>query len=117
MMRFRSRNKGEAAGKEFAASSSPVQACGSIATDIDPATPTEWGWKVLCPLCGYDYVHPTAVASHDGEDAYRAWSGRGDAVTVGMWGECGHTWTLCLGHHKGATFLFVSRPARVSDGR
>lgn len=52
-----------------------------------------------------------------GEDSYRAWDGRGDVTAVQMAGECGHNWTLCIGFHKGESFLFVSRALAAILGR
>lgn len=63
-------------------------------------------FEVLCPVCRHDYTHPVDPIMVDGEDAGKAWSGRGDAVKVPFVGECGHRFALCFGFHKGQTFCF-----------
>lgn len=72
------------------------------------------GWDapflaVACPVCGKNYQHLGAPAHQHGNDAYAApdWEGRGDLVIVPFWGECGHTWRVCFGYHKGNTVVFV----------
>ena len=59
--------------------------------------------KVLCPICRDCYVHIGRVEIRCEE--YTSWDGRGDAVHIPFWGECGHRWVLVVGHHKGQTFL------------
>lgn len=62
---------------------------------------------VLCPVCGFDYVHEGIPYTVKGNDHGDAWEGRGDLIVVPFDGECGHTWELCFGHHKGQTTAFV----------
>lgn len=79
----------------------------------------EWddSWNadlINCPVCGcsespsspIDYQHFEKPEYIDGEDDHKAWSGRGDLVRIPFWGECGHCWYLCIGFHKGNSFIF-----------
>jgi hypothetical protein len=59
-----------------------------------------------CPICGFDYNHHAGTDTIDGQDHYRAWSGRGDVVLIRFNGECGHRWSLRFGFHKGQMFVF-----------
>ncbi len=69
---------------------------------------------IHCPVCGFNYQHADGVTEVDGGDMYEAgWGGRGDLIRIPFWGECGHTWDLCLGFHKGDTFLFVANFGQV----
>ncbi len=70
--------------------------------------------QVLCPTCSYDYVHFEEPRRVSGEDSYRAWAGRGECVRLPFWGECDHTWELCIGYHKGQAFMFVE-PTEPAD--
>lgn len=68
-----------------------------------------------CPAfgCGDNYQHVGLPFVVDGRDEYAAhWGGRGDLVVVPFWGECGHTWEVCFGFHKGDTVIFTIRPGR-----
>lgn len=66
--------------------------------------------SVLCPECGFDYVHIGTAEEVNGNDNYEAgWGGRGDAVRVGMWCEAGHSWVLRFGFHKGQTFAAIEK--------
>jgi hypothetical protein len=64
------------------------------------------GRLVACPVCGFEYnrvVKPLDVGS--GDD-YGVWKGRGDLWAMELKGECGSEWALCLGFHKGQTFVY-----------
>lgn len=72
------------------------------------------GFKLLCPLCGFDYNHFSKCEIENGNDDYDAsWSGRGDLTVLKFWGECGHNWELCIGFHKGQSFIFARRDKAV----
>ena len=68
-----------------------------------------------CPICAssgssigpIDYQHFDKPEYNDGLDHYKAWIGRGDLIRIPFWGECGHRWFLCVGFHKGQSFVFV----------
>lgn len=67
---------------------------------------SEWGIKVNCPVCGWDYVHfrdPMIIESDD----YTAWSGRGSAIRIPMYCEDGCKWELRIGFHKGNSYLAI----------
>jgi hypothetical protein len=68
--------------------------------------------RLRCPACSDTYQHVTNSWQHiPGHDNYEAgWGGRGDLVIITMWGECGHTWEICFGSHKGETICFVRVP-------
>ena len=69
----------------------------------------QWSARLRCPICADTYQHVTSSWQHiAGRDNYEAgWGGRGDLVILPLWGECGHRWELCLGAHKGETFVFI----------
>jgi hypothetical protein len=67
--------------------------------------------RLLCPVCGYGYLHTT----HSGYSTME-WGGRGDVIAVHFEGECGHLWQMCFGFHKGETFSFVRYPSYGDDG-
>ena len=86
------------------------------AIDCDPSTWSgpAWGTRLKCPICADTYQHVTNSWQRIfGRDDYEAgWGGRGDLVILPLWGECGHTWELCLGSHKGEVFVFVRVPCQ-----
>ncbi|SOD42389.1 hypothetical protein SAMN06298226_2728 [Nitrosovibrio sp. Nv4] len=64
--------------------------------------------KLLCPVCSGSYNHMEPSYLKDGGDNYDAkWGGRGDLTVVPMWGECGSKWEVCIGFHKGESFMFT----------
>jgi hypothetical protein len=74
--------------------------------------------QLVCPVCEFEYVHPDVPFELLSRDEYGgAWDGRGHAVGIPMWCENGHRWTLCLGVHKGYTYMFVSRDYPGSPAR
>lgn len=66
-----------------------------------------WGVNLGCPVCGYNYVHFNDAENKYSNDDYKAWAGRGDAIYIPMWGECGHHWVMRIGFHKGFTFIGI----------
>ena len=66
-------------------------------------------YEIRCPICEENYQHHLSHAEvRDGEDSYKAEPVvRGDVITIPFHGECGHVWELCLGFHKGDTWVFV----------
>ena len=63
--------------------------------------------KALCPSCHDGYVHFTGINMMPGDDDYKAWAGRGDAIRIPMYCEAGpHYWDIVFGFHKGNTFIF-----------
>jgi len=69
-----------------------------------------WQQQVVCPICRdkNQHVIPQAFDT-DGDDNGKAWDGRGDLYRIPFWGECGHNWHLCLGFHKGETFIYAEK--------
>ena len=65
----------------------------------------EWGEQLCCPVCDSEWVHFNRPALESGEDAYKAWEGRGNALRVTLWCESGHFWEMRFGFHKGRTYL------------
>jgi hypothetical protein len=63
--------------------------------------------KLLCPVCSDEYGHVQNYERVDGHDSYKAWAGRGDAHRIFIAGECGHTWFLCVGEHKGNLVIYA----------
>ena len=79
---------------------------------IISSDPSYWGdgvtTNVVCPECGYEYVHFESPVLEDSEDNYKAsWDGRGDLLVIPMWAECGAKWETCYGFHKGYTGAFI----------
>jgi hypothetical protein len=65
---------------------------------------------ILCPVCGreaMDYAHPGTPVLIDRGDYQNGWGGRGRLIVIPFEGECGHTWEVCFGFHKGCTSLFA----------
>ncbi len=57
---------------------------------------------VTCPCCGDHWVHVGSVEKEPGRDNYESSSGlRGDCVVICFSGECGSSFVLRLGEHKG----------------
>ena len=71
-------------------------------------------WRVLCPVCRFDYTHfaPDDVHVEATDDYTSPIGNRGSWIAVPMWCEEGHSWRLVIGFHKGQTFLDT-----VPDGR
>ncbi len=62
--------------------------------------------QVRCPICQDTYVHFEFPVARDGQDSYKAWHGRGNAIVVPCWCESGHQWEIVFGFHKGNTYAF-----------
>lgn len=69
--------------------------------------------SLVCPVCSSEYGHVARYEKVEGLDDYKAWSGRGDLHKLVIEGECGHTWNLCVGEHKGQLALFVESQKQV----
>lgn len=88
---------------------------------IPATTPYHDGYgarALLCPSCGFEYVHPTEVEVNAGgrittitrggmQHTKGPASGRGVRISIGLWCEsgCGTRWTLQF--HKGQTYSSV----------
>jgi hypothetical protein len=63
---------------------------------------------IQCPICGFDY---SGVKLKDlrnlSSDSYKARRGRGSCLEIPFEGECGHSWSLCIGFYKGQSFIFI----------
>ena len=63
---------------------------------------------LLCPICGYDFVHIQNSINIDGKDSYAGGRGvRGSVIVIPMWCENDHSWEVDFGFHKGQTYLSV----------
>lgn len=90
----------------------------------------QWGDICLvCPICEFDYVHPTRLEADRGGDlveidadgvgfATRPRSVRGVVTTLEFVCEAGHRFSLSFRFHKGRTFIWCSRLANcaVTEG-
>lgn len=66
------------------------------------------GAVLHCPVCGEVYQHMGQVDDQLDRPEYAAdWWGRGGVILLHMQGECGHIWQLCIGYHKGNSFIFA----------
>lgn len=64
---------------------------------------------IRCPVCEIENTHMGSVELQDGKDSYQAdWWGRGDLAKISLWSECGCSWELCFGFHKGGLFPFAN---------
>lgn len=70
-------------------------------------TPDNWGKHLVCPECGFNYIHLKDPIKKDGKDDYKAWRGRGDSIEIPMFCENDHEFTVVLGEHKGNVYLFI----------
>jgi hypothetical protein len=61
--------------------------------------PDGWGEIIVCPVCGYDYVHVGLVRE--------LVDGKTTRTFIGFNGECGHKWDLVLVDHKGNAFAHL----------
>ena len=77
----------------------PIQAIGK--------EPCPFTVKVLCPECGFDYVHLETVDRLDGQDNYATKTGvRGNATQLRCFCEHGHKFMLGFGSHKGNLYTW-----------
>lgn len=73
--------------------------------------------KLKCVVCGNSLVQPgdpTTILSDD-RPRGAGWPGRGWLVIIPIEGECGHSFEVCLGFHKGDTVIFA-RPKQLPQG-
>lgn len=65
-------------------------------------------YHLLCPVCGFEFVHFGAPQLLAGNDDYSAapdkWV-RGHVIEIPMNCESSHRWRLQLGFHKGYTLV------------
>lgn len=84
-----------------------------IMATLDPEGPFS-GYNIatiVCPICRGEYHHIEQTRTEPGNDAYDAdWPGRGDLFVMTLRGECGHTWEICIGFHKGNLGIFARGP-------
>ena len=73
--------------------------------------------RLVCPVCGFDYVHPIGITCAPTENTggtlkvigdVISWNGHADVVTLKFFCEDGHHFEYQLQFHKGATLLTVS---------
>jgi len=64
---------------------------------------------LLCPKCGFEYTHldsQTYVLS-GGDDYIARAKVRGDVIILPGSCESGHRFRICLGQHKGHTYVWA----------
>ena len=70
-----------------------------------------------CPVCGDNYCR-LGSARLISEGDYANWDGRGDVIEIPFTCETGgHSWNLCVGHHKGENFGYVSTGSKTHTKR
>ncbi len=80
------------------------------------ATDPQYATRLKCPVCGEFYNHAGPFQYIDGRDNHEAgWGGRGDLVIIPVRCEFEHIWQLCLGQHKGTTYVFVRVPEQWKE--
>lgn len=68
----------------------------TISKEVD-----EDGNRFICPVCGFDYVHPQEpIFSGEYED-----SGADYTITIPCWCEEGHKYSIIIYHHKGQCWI------------
>lgn len=72
------------------------------------------GTRLSCPVCGDNNVHFQDATMLDRNDNYAAGEGRDQELRISMNCECGHSWVLRLGHHKGETFAAIEEPCEYT---
>lgn len=65
---------------------------------------------LTCPVCGFNYAHITGIKRDDP----RGWGSYGN-VSIEIWGECGHSWTIFFNDHKGTVLVSSHFNRVVSD--
>lgn len=73
-----------------------------------------WGESIICPVCGYDYVHLGNIRREADPN------GKTTRTCIAFWGECDHTWDLVLVEHKGNAFAYLDNakeehPVKMRD--
>lgn len=66
---------------------------------------------LICPVCGFNCCHIIGIQKDDP----RGWGNYGN-VSVEIWGECGHTWTIFFNDHKGAVIASTEYERTITDG-
>lgn len=74
--------------------------------------------KILCPVCGFDYVHQQPPMIYDPETMVVGLQGIADGCVYGKSGglyipyegECGHLFFVVFTDHKGQSFQTTVRP-------
>jgi len=62
---------------------------------------------LVCPTCKFEYTHMGKPFVIDGNDNYKAWSGRGDLFILPFSCECGSKFEICFGYHKGHNSISI----------
>lgn len=93
----------------------------SILNAIDESceceSPTPGNMCIKCPLCGYENVSFCDAKLFGGGDGYEApWWGRGSLLVIPFSGECGHSFEMCFGFHKGNVSAFCRIEYVPSEG-
>jgi hypothetical protein len=78
-------------------------------------------YKLVCPVCGYDYCDAGETFSFSGygakmgehKDLEDNWDGRGSGISIRCSGECGHEFSIRIGFHKGETFIFAVKDETI----
>lgn len=75
----------------------------------------DYKWKIVCPICGDDYVKVAEFKNNAGGDYENSssWLVRGDVLAIKFEAECGHIWETGLCFHKGQTFLMSHNLSRL----
>ena len=85
-------------------------------TPVGYCAPKSFGNHLVCPYCGFEYVHFESPVYDSGNDhAGSAWEGRGPAIRIPMYCENYHYWTLRFGFHKGYTFAKIEDPYIINQ--
>lgn len=64
------------------------------------------GNKILCAVCGSEFVHLRDASLIEGEDMYRARDNfRQDVASIKMYCENDHFFKVMIGEHKGNCFI------------
>jgi hypothetical protein len=76
-------------------------------------------FAVVCPYCSYGYVHMGHAHTMTGDEYESAHvhdiGVRGDVTIIPFSGECGHSWVVVLGFHKGNIFGDIVLTSDTSD--
>lgn len=67
----------------------------------EPGIPNEDGNSLMCPVCGWNYVHPQKPI-FSGEYAE---SGADYSITIPFWCEGGHKYSVVIHHHEGQSWI------------
>ena len=72
-------------------------------------SPFEGLTQLICPKCGFDYVHPAgdAVFLKNADKVTRT-PRACTAILVPLFGECGHRWFICIEFSKGHAYAYTA---------